>query len=72
MRNNRRSYDINGTIYICYFYDNGYDKGVSVFQDQVKDVLFTFDEPINEKEIVFLLKGYKLGTFSTGVTGFDR
>jgi len=36
--NTRRTYDINGNAYTCYFYDNGYDKGVSVFNE---DNLFT-------------------------------
>ena len=59
--NNRRTYDINGNAYTCYFYDNGYDKGVSVFNEDIRDPLFTFDEEVNEKEIIFLLKGYELG-----------
>ena len=60
--NTRRTYDINGNAYTCYFYDNGYDKGVSVFNEDVRDPLVTFDEAVNEKEIIFLLKGYELGT----------
>ena len=59
--NTRRTYDINGNAYTCYFYDNGYDKGVSVFNEDIIDPLFTFDEAVNEKEIIFLLKGYELG-----------
>ena len=48
-------------LIVCYFYDNGYDKGVSVFNEGIRDPLFTFDEAVNEKEIIFLLKGYELG-----------
>ena len=59
--NTRRTYDINGNGYTCYFYDNGYDKGVSAFNEAIRDPLFTFDEAVNEKEIIFLLKGYELG-----------
>ena len=59
--NTRRTYDINGNAFTCYFYDNGYDKGVSVFNEAIRDPLFTFDEAVNEKEIIFLLKGYELG-----------
>ena len=59
--NTRRTYDINGNAYTCYFYDNGYDKGVSFFNEAIRDPLFTFDEEVNEKEIIFLLKGYELG-----------
>ena len=33
----------------------------SVFNESVRDPLFTFDEEVNEKEIIFLLKGYELG-----------
>ena len=50
--NTRRTYDINGNDYTCYFYDNGYDKGVSVFNEDIRDPLFTFDEAVNEKEII--------------------
>ena len=59
--NTRRTYDINGNAYTCYFYDNGYDKGVSVLNEDLRAPLFNFDEAVNEKEIIFLLKGYELG-----------
>ena len=57
----KRVYMVYGTEYFCYFYDNGYDTGVNVFSENEKEVLFRFDENLNDKEIVFLLKGYHLG-----------
>ena len=55
-----RSFEIYGRVYDCYFYNNGYDEGVSVFNDS-GDLLFKFDEKINASQIVFLLKGYSKG-----------
>ena len=60
-RNTKRSYSIYGQSYDCYFYNNGYDEGVSVFNDS-GDLLFKFDEQINASQIVFLLKGYSKGS----------
>jgi len=57
---NKKTYNIYGTDYTCYFYDNGYDKGVTVFREADRDMLFKFDEDINMKETLFLLKGYEL------------
>ena len=65
MINKKRSYTIYGNTYDCYFYNNGYDEGVSVFNDK-GDLLFKFDEKINASQIVFLLKGYSKG--SRGIT----
>tara|TARA_R100000808_G_C2152787_1_gene162487 strand:+ start:509 stop:712 length:204 start_codon:yes stop_codon:yes gene_type:complete len=65
MNNKKRSYTIYGNTYDCYFYNNGYDEGVSVFNDK-GDLLFKFDEKINASQIVFLLKGYSKG--SRGIT----
>ena len=65
MINKKRSYTIYGKTYDCYFYNNGYDEGVSVFNDK-GDLLFKFDEKINASQIVFLLKGYSKG--SRGIT----
>jgi len=65
MNNKKRSYTIYGKTYDCYFYNNGYDEGVSVFNDK-GDLLFKFDEKINASQIVFLLKGYSKG--SRGIT----
>ena len=65
MINKKRSYTIYGNTYDCYFYNNGYDEGVSVFNDK-GDLLFKFDEKINASQIVFLLKGYSKG--SMGIT----
>ena len=60
-KNTKRSYSIYGQSYDCYFYNNGYDEGVSVFNDS-GDLLFKFDEKINASQIVFLLKGYSKGS----------
>ena len=57
---NKKTYSIYGTDYTCYFYNNGYDQGVTVFREADKDMLFKFDEDISVKEAVFLLKGYEL------------
>jgi hypothetical protein len=57
---NKKTYDIYGTDYTCYFYNNGYDQGVTVFREADKDMLFKFDEDISVEEAVFLLKGYEL------------
>jgi hypothetical protein len=57
---NKKTYNIYGTDYTCYFYDNGYDKGVTVFREADRDMLFKFDEDISVEEAVFLLKGYEL------------
>ena len=56
-----RSFEIYGRVYDCYFYNNGYDEGVSVFNDTGK-FLFKFDEKISEAQVVVLLKGYVTGT----------
>ena len=61
MHNKKRSYDIEGNIYTCYFYSNGYDKWISVFDSNDK-MLFKFDEPIEDRQVVVLLKGYAIGT----------
>jgi hypothetical protein len=55
-----RSYEIYGREYDCYFYNNGDDEGVSVFNDEGK-FLFKFDEKISEAQAVVLLKGYVTG-----------
>ena len=65
MNNKKRSYTIYGKTCDCYFYNNGYDEGVSVFNDK-GDLLFKFDEKINASQIVFLQKGYSKG--SRGIT----
>jgi hypothetical protein len=58
---NKKTYNIYGTDYTCYFWNNGYnDEGVTVFRESDADFLFKFDERVNEKETVFLLKGYEL------------
>lgn len=57
----KRVYTIYGTEYFCYFYNNGYDYGVNVFAENEKEVLFRFEEKVNDKEIAFLLKGYHIG-----------
>ena len=58
---NKKTYNIYGTEYTCYFWNNGYDdEGVTVFREADSDFLFKFNERINEKETVFLLKGYEL------------
>ena len=57
----KRVYMVYGTEYFCYFYNNGYDTGVNVFCDDKKEALFRFEENLDDKEIVFLLKGYHLG-----------
>ena len=57
----KRVYTVYGTEYFCYFYNNGYDTGVNVFCEQEEESLFRFDENINEKQIIFLLKGYHIG-----------
>ena len=57
----KRVYIVYGTEYFCYFYNNGYDTGVNVFCDDEKEALFRFEEILNDKELIFLLKGYHLG-----------
>ena len=57
---NKKTYNIYGTDYTCYFYNNGYDQGVTVFREADRDMLFKFDEDISVEEAVFLLKGYEL------------
>ena len=57
---NSKSFEIYGNVYDCYFYNNGYDEGVSVFNDAGK-FLFKFDEKISESQAVVLLKGYVTG-----------
>ena len=57
----KKTYNIHGTYYTCYFYNNGYDdEGVTIFREGDANFLFKFNERINEKEVVFLLKGYEL------------
>tara|TARA_R100000656_G_scaffold124486_1_gene102756 strand:- start:89 stop:289 length:201 start_codon:yes stop_codon:yes gene_type:complete len=56
----KKTYNIYGTEYTCYFYNNGYDQGVTVFRETDRDMLFKFDESITMEEAVFLLKGYEL------------
>ena len=57
----KKTYNIYGTDYPCYFYNNGYDdEGVTVFREADTNFLFKFNERVNEKEVVFLLKGYEL------------
>ena len=63
-KNTKRSYSIYGQSYDCYFYNNGYDEGVSVFNDK-GDLLFKFDEKISESQAVVLLKGYVTGITHT-------
>ncbi len=66
-----KTYEINGRVYDCYFYNNGGgDEGVTVFNPQ-GDLLFKFDEKINGREIVFLLKGYSLQRSTQGAIGVD-
>ena len=55
MNNKKRSYTIYGNTYDCYFYNNGYDEGVSVFNDS-GDLLFKFDEKINASQSFSYLK----------------
>ena len=62
--NNKRTYSIYGKTYDCYFYNNGYDEGVSVFND-IGKFLFKFDEKISEAQAVVLLKGYVTGIAHT-------
>ena len=55
-----KKYEIDNIIYDCYFYNNGGgDEGVVVFNNQ-GELLFKFNERVDGKEIVFLLKGYSL------------
>ena len=49
-----------GSMEDYVFYNNGYDEGVSVFNDK-GDLLFKFDEKISESQAVVLLKGYVTG-----------
>ena len=63
-KNTKRSYSIYGQSYDCYFYNNGYDEGVSVFND-TGELLFKFDEKINETQAVVLIKGYVAGKTKT-------
>jgi len=55
----KKTYDIYGNCYICYIGNNGYDKVVSVFNEK-GDLLFKFEEPLNNSQLVFLLKGYAI------------
>ena len=66
-----KTYEINGEIYDCYFYNNGGgDEGVVVFNTK-GELLFKFDERISGKEVVFLLKGYSLSKSTQGAIGVD-
>jgi len=66
-----KSYDIDGRIYDCYFYNNGGgDEGVAVF-NSTGELLFKFNERVDGEEIVFLLKGYRLNPLKQGVIGID-
>lgn len=57
----KKTYNIYGTEYTCYFYNNGYDdEGVTVFREADSNFLFKFNERVNHKEVVFLLKGHEL------------
>ena len=57
----KKTYNIYGTEYTCYFYNNGYDdEGVTVFREADSNFLFKFNERVSEKEVVFLLKGHEL------------
>ena len=57
----KKTYNSYGTEYTCYFYNNGYDdEGVTVFREADRDMILKFNERINDREVVFLLKGYEL------------
>jgi len=58
---NKKTYNIYGTDYTCYFYNNGYDQGVSVFTEHSKDALFKFNEQVSDSQVHLLLKGYHIG-----------
>ena len=57
----KKVYDIFGSLYSCYFYNNGYDQGVTIFTER-GDMAFKFDEPVKESQIHLLLKGYHIGS----------
>ena len=63
MKTKKKSYSIYGTVYNCCFYNNGYAQGVRVFNNG-NDLLFEFDEKINESQIVFLLKGFHIFSYN--------
>ena len=65
-----KSYEIYGKRYDCYFYDTGCEQGVTVFNAK-GNILFKFNERINEDQIVYLLKGYRINPLKQGATGFD-
>lgn len=61
MNTTKKVYDIFGSLYSCYFYDNGYDQGVTIFGED-GEMAFKFNEPIDESRIHLLLKGYHIGS----------
>ena len=63
MNTENKSYSIYGTVYECCFYNNGYYEGVRVFIN-ANDLLFEFDEKINESQIVYLLKGFHIFSYN--------
>jgi len=54
-----KSYDVDSKRYDCYFYDTGCEQGVTVFNSK-GDMLFKFNEPVDEDQMTFLLKGYSI------------
>ena len=62
MHTTKKTFDVYGTSYTCYFYNNGYDQVVSVLSEDISEVLFKFNEQINESQVHFLLKGYHIGS----------
>ena len=59
MNINMKSYEVDNKRYDCYFYDTGCEQGVTVFNSK-GDMLFKFNEPVDEDQMTFLLKGYSV------------
>ena len=59
MHHQQKSYEIRGHTFVCYFYSNGYDKWISVF-DEEDNMLFKYMDPKHDEDIVLVLDGYVL------------